>query len=609
MKLNVVQEVSGIQVKNDFMTRNILALLLLVLFNLPLQAAGDASSSDKGNVSVRLGRNLSDEEQRIFDYYFIEAVNLKQQAKFPESFGLLKYCTLVDSLNPQPWFEISVFYRNLKRNDLAIDALEKAHRLDKGNEWYTFALANMYISLDSTKDAVGLYEEIAKNKPDDEDILYQLADLYSRTGNTKAAIKTLNQVERMIGKNEDVSFAKYKIYKQTGDNNKAINEIEELAGVFPYDIDYILLLGDAWMDLGYPEKAYKSYVEAREKDPTNPQVPLSLADYYNAVGDSVSANAQLSIALTNPGTDVDTKLSILAPILNSSIKGNADTVQISKYFDILLEQHPNEYKIHELHVRWLMARNHKQEAKDELRTVLDLNPNQLVTWKNYLELNLESNNQSNIRDICNEALIYFPKESLFWFYLGVSWMTENESSKVDKVKCNKAIDAFDKAIEVANQDDKSYVSRIYGIMGDTWLQLKDSVKAFDYYEKALKEFPGNVLVLNNYAYYLAESGADLAKAERMSRETIEADPKNPTFLDTFAWIYFKLGKYSLAKIYIERAVNEPDPGSVVLEHYGDILWFNSEEDKAREQWKKAAALENPSDTLIKKVEAGKYISF
>jgi Tfp pilus assembly protein PilF len=140
------------------------------------------------------------------------------------------------------------------------------------------------------------------------------------------------------------------------------------------------------------------------------------------------------------------------------------------------------------------------------------------------------------------------------------------------------------------------------------LQLKDTVKAFDYYEKALEEFAGNLLVLNNYAYYLAESGTDLSKAERMSRKTIESDPKNATYLDTFAWIYFKLEKYSLARIYIERAIsNEPEPGSVVLEHFGDILWFNSEKNLAKEQWKKAAELEDPSEKLLRKVESGTYI--
>ncbi len=160
---------------------------------------------------------------------------------------------------------------------------------------------------------------------------------------------------------------------------------------------------------------------------------------------------------------------------------------------------------------------------------------------------------------------------------------------------------------MADSSDKGFVSRLYGITGDTYLMMGDTVKAFSLYEKALEIFPGNLLVLNNYAYFLALKGTDLDKAERMSRKTVEADPTNTTFLDTFAWIFFKQGQYGLAKIYIERAVaNSEEPNKEILEHYGDILWFNKEYDEARKQWKKAAQLENPSESLLKKVEVGSY---
>jgi tetratricopeptide (TPR) repeat protein len=415
-------------------------------------------------------------------------------------------------------------------------------------------------------------------------------------------------VERLIGKNEGVSFEKYKIYKQTGKTKKAIREIETLRDEFPYDVDYVLLLGDAWMDLGYPEKAFPIYQEAQSMDPENPSISLSLADYYNETGDSLAANNQLHLALTNPNTDVTTKLSIFTPILIASME-SGDSTKIRSYFNLLLEQHPNEYQVRELYVQWLLERGNKQEAKDELRTVLDLNPNQLKAWKNYLELNLEYDNQTIIRTICKEALTYFPGESIFWFYLGLAWTSETEGGKNDPTKSHKAIDAFQKAVEVADKEDKSFVSRLYGIMGDTYLLINDTVNAFAYYEKALDEFSGNLLVLNNYAYYLAVGEIDLAKAERMSRKTIESDPKNATFLDTFAWIFFKQGQFSLAKIYIERALaNEPDPNAEVLEHYGDILWFNNEKETAIEQWNKAVQFENPSEILLKKVESSSYIT-
>jgi len=587
--------------------RTFVFFLLLALLASPAQARR-TKTSDKSSASKEVQvPSLSENDQRMVDYYFQEALNLKQKGKFDAAFDLFRYCVALDSLNAQAWYETSVFYNNLKQVDLGLKALEKAVQLDEDNEWYTLGLANLYLTLDKRPEAIFLYEKLANKKPDDENLLYQLASLYGQTENVQAAIRVYDQVERLIGKNESVSFEKYKIYKQAGDSKKAIREIESLCAENPYEVEYVLLLGDAWMDLENPQKALIQYEAAKKIDPKNPAIALSLADYYNATGDSLAAQHQLILALTNPGTDVETKLNIFTPILTNSME-TADSINIPKYFDILLEQHPNEYKIRHLHVQWLLEKGKKKEARSELRTVLDLNPNQLPVWKTYLELNVEADNQIEIRKICTEALTYFPKEPIFWFYLGLTWISDENGLSEDKDMQLKAIDAFKQAVAVSAPEDKFFISRAYGLIGDSYLSIKDKTTAFEYYEKALVENPVNVLVLNNYAYYLSEDGNDYAKAERMSRKTIEVEPKNSTYLDTFAWIFFKEENYGLAKIYIERAVaNQEDQNSVILEHFGDILWFNKEYDAARVQWKKAAELQNPSTILLQKVETGTYV--
>jgi tetratricopeptide (TPR) repeat protein len=548
----------------------------------------------------------STDKRPLFDYYFQQALTLREQGKYAESFELYRFCTEIDSLDPQPWYELSNYYRSLELPDISLKMLEKAYSLAPENEWYAFGLASMYMSLNRLPDAIKLYETLVANRHEDENLMYQLAGLYEKTGNYKKALKLLNTVERIIGKNESVALEKYKILKETGSVKKAIKEIESLRDEYPYDVDYTILLGDAWLDLNDPKKAYQVYMIARNVDPGNPAINLSLADYYNTIGDSLAAVNQLSLALTNPDTDVDTKLSILKPMLDESVN-KADTAQILTYFKKLIDQHPDEYQIRELYVQWLLSRGQKQTAKDELRTLLDLNPNELEAWKSFLELNLESNNQSVIRSVCSQALLYFPRESVFWFYLGLGYTSAIESGEKDSISCQKALYAFKQAAEVSPESDLGLKSRILGLTADTYLIIDDTVKAFDYYEKALVAYPGNLLVLNNYAYFLSVSGRDLSKAERMSRKTIEADPKNATFLDTFAWIFFQEGQYSLAKIYIERALsNESEPGIEMLEHYGDILWFNNDSVNARVQWEKAVKLKNPSESLLKKAETGQY---
>ena len=52
-----------------------------------------------------------------------------------------------------------------------------------------------------------------------------------------------------------------------------------------------------------------------------------------------------------------------------------------------------------------------------------------------------------------------------------------------------------------------------------------------------------VLCINNYSYYLSLREEKLEYAESLSKKSIIAEPNNSTFLDTYAWILFKLKRF------------------------------------------------------------------
>ena len=102
---------------------------------------------------------------------------------------------------------------------------------------------------------------------------------------------------------------------------------------------------------------------------------------------------------------------------------------------------------------------------------------------------------------------------------------------------------------------------------------------------------------------------DLDKAEEMSYKTVKAEPKNSTYLDTYAWILFEKGKYAEAKIYIDDAMkNGGEESDVIVEHCGDIYFMNGEKEEALKFWLKAKEMGCESKTLDKKIERKKYIA-
>ena len=121
---------------------------------------------------------------------------------------------------------------------------------------------------------------------------------------------------------------------------------------------------------------------------------------------------------------------------------------------------------------------------------------------------------------------------------------------------------------------------MYSALGDLCHLKGDQKTAFDYYEKALKINPEYVPVLNNYAYYISERyptpvkkvPKDLRKALEMSRKTIEKEPDNATYLDTYAWILHLMGMDLEAKAHFKHAmIYGGKESGVILRHYATVL--------------------------------------
>lgn len=97
-------------------------------------------------------------------------------------------------------------------------------------------------------------------------------------------------------------------------------------------------------------------------------------------------------------------------------------------------------------------------------------------------------------------------------------------------------------------------------------------KRIKIYELYLRIDGQNLAILNNLAWELCLMGRDLERAEQLSRKTILADPRNPIYLDTYAWIMYNLGDLTSAQFYIERAMDNMtrETKNDIITHYKAI---------------------------------------
>jgi tetratricopeptide (TPR) repeat protein len=119
--------------------------------------------------------------------------------------------------------------------------------------------------------------------------------------------------------------------------------------------------------------------------------------------------------------------------------------------------------------------------------------------------------------------------------------------------------------------------------------------------------PNNYIAINNYSYYSALRKANLQDAEERMLPVIEKFPDQSGFLDTYAYILFRQGKYEAASQFIKQALeNGGDEDGLIVEHYGDILYFLGKAENAVIQWQKAKELGETSDLIDKKIDDKKY---
>ena len=211
--------------------------------------------------------------------------------------------------------------------------------------------------------------------------------------------------------------------------------------------------------------------------------------------------------------------------------------------------------------------------------------------------------------LCQEARQYNPDEMAFYYYQGIAYYQKDQ--------LDDALNAFQNGISVITEESNpEIVSDFYAVMGDILHQKGKDQEAFAAYDSCLVWKDDNVGCLNNYAYYLSEKGLELDKAEQMSYRTIKAEPKNATFLDTYAWILFMQRRYSEAKVYIDQTLQcDSDTSAVLLEHAGDIYYHTGDKDKAVVLWQqaldraseKSEVKKDRRQVLIRKIKLKKYL--
>jgi tetratricopeptide (TPR) repeat protein len=572
-------------------------IFFLVLFNVSAFSQWK-SHYPEGKLSKKKEEKTDHEKnKKLFDTHFFNALKAKSLEDYDEALKYFEKCIKLDEKAPLPFYESAIINTANGSYDTAIEQIKSAIKLDSENRWYLVLYAEILFQKQDFDNAAIRYKKLIVFEPGNEELYFKLADTYIYANDFRKAIGVYDDLQEHKGVDKMLSMQKHKLYRQINDIKGAINELRTILNVFPDDVEVMEILSELYLLNDEKDKAFELFKELSIIAPNNGRIHLTLADYYRENEENEKSYDELKLAFKSTELNIDTKVRILISYYQLIALNQEMRVQAYELAEILITTHPEDLKPKVVFADILYTDNQYQKAKEQYLIVLEKDKSKNQVWNQVLFIQAEQNDFDGMLKISNEALEYFPADPLFYYFNGVSnkWVKNYDI----------AINSLETGVEFV-VDNQNLLLEFYSSLADVYHTTKQHRLSDEYYEKALEIEPNNVLVLNNYAYYLSLRKINLEKAKEMSFRCNELEPDNGTYQDTYAWVLYELKEYELAKEWLLKALlNGGDSSAVIVEHYGDVLYNLGEVEEALNQWEKAKELGDASEFLDKKIEKGK----
>lgn len=529
---------------------------------------------------------------------FIEAKKEVLLENFEEALAIYQSIIKKDKTNAAAFYELAKVYEKLDKRTEAKSNAKDAFVNDKTNEWYGVYYAEFLGEDGEWRQAAEVYEAIINTNPKNVEYYYERAYLLTKAKEFNEAIRVYNALEAKAGINERSARHKHTIYHLMGKTSDAANALEDLITAFPTESQYYHVLAQYYDNQGKAGKAKEVYKRALKANPEDPVASIALAENMKAEGNEAQYLLGLKPLFNRNEVGIDIKVKELYPYINKlpNVKPGVSEalIDLSK---TMTEVHPNDAKAFAIYADILYYTGNPMEALTQYNKTLELDNSVYSVWEQVLIVNEALGRFDEVVKMSENAMDYFPNQAFIFYMNGLGYNRTGEYED--------AIDALEQAMMMSGRDEVMK-AKVHSELGISYFGDKDFEQSNESFETALTLDANNITVLNNYSYYLALQGKDLAKAEQLIKKANGLAPNQPTIQDTYGFVFYKNKKYNDAEKWFKKALdNGGDMNVVILEHYGDVLFQLNRTDEAVTYWQKAKKLGSTSKKLDKKISERK----
>lgn len=574
-------------------------LLFILIVPLVIVGCKTSKKSSQGKESDASGVLIEPDQVRPsvdtrFEQKFFEAQLYKSKGEIQKAYEAFSECLQVQPNEPSVNYEMARIERSVLLNaSSAAQKIEKSVKANPKNPWYHRLQGEIYMDQGKYELAAKSFDATFNLNPDDQAALYDKATALLTAGKINEAIAAYDQLEKIVGPFEELSFQKHELYMEQGNLEKAARELEKLAEAFPSEARYWGLVAQFYYQNNQKEKAKLALDKMVLADPDNGQVHYQLSEYYAATGDEVKSYDELKKAFQTTDLSIDQKVMVLMKYYDLTMFNPNFLGQAFELLDLTVKLHPKEAKAYSILGDFLFRERKEQQALDAFKSAAELDASKSQIWEQIISLELALSKHDLLIKDGEKAIELFPNMPAFYLYTGYGYERKGQTQN--------AIDRWSMGKELVI-DNPRLLAQFYSSLGSAYNKQKNFAKSDESFDKSLSLFPEDAFTLNNYAYYLSLRKIKLEKAAQMSKKSIDLEPENPSFHDTYAWILFHQGNYQEALTWIEKAVSaSAKPSGEVLEHYGDILFRLGRTNDALEAWKEALKAGGGSEQLSSKI--------
>lgn len=577
-----VKEVLDIQVMSKYVIIALVAMFMIT--------AGCSVSRKEVNIEEHLSKRNID--YTLYDLTYVEGIKEKMKGNMSEAIDKFEDAIEINPESDAANYQISQIAAMRRDYENAIKYGKIAYTLDRKNPWYMMHMANIYIQISELDTAALWLEKTVEIEKGNENEKYRLGNIYMQTGQVEKAEKIFQEFYDKYPGNEQIIMAlidaKIKIGKQEETEEIIRNELKKNTE----NIKLKGLLAEVYAEMGKKEQAEELYDEIIEEEQYDMAVNFSYIEFLLKNQEYDKLTDRIEGIILDEGTIKENKIGLIARIMQ-------DSVMIEKYPDKIIEigtkllgEYEDDPTVVLLVAEISVATGNTEKGIETLADYIKRNEEQYYVWEKLLLILNENNQVDKLFQYASKASSIFntaPLPKIFYAF-----------ALIERKKYDEASEELRKVRILVNNEER-YLVQILAMEAEIAYRKDDIKKAFEKFDNALDIEPENTLILNNYAYYLAEKELRMNEAQNMIERCLDIE-ENITYLDTYAWVLYKRGKYREAEKVMSRIFGSGNiADGELIEHYGYIKKALGRCEDAIALWQSALRIDENKTYLIEEI--------